>query len=129
MNPVLLSTDTYGIATRIDILNKAVPYYQSIYDLLQIMGITPSLQDLQNLSGQAQTTTGQQAYSFVDAYVKNTLVAQATPGAAFNGVPLNAAAVANLISLPDTAALRAVSNWRYVFQDGNRSVNIAYLQI
>jgi hypothetical protein len=126
MDPILISTNTELITTQKQDLDKVIPYFQSIYDELQTLGITATLQDLSNIANWAQRGNNQ---GFEEKFVKAALLAKAgTPN--FNGVPIDQNKLADLISIPDITAFKiAASNWTQVFMVGRLGAEIALMQI
>lgn len=104
MNPVLLYTDTSLINNEIRVLDKVVPFYQSIYTAVKNLGITLTIADIDGLVQSYRNSSRQPA--FVDDYIQNKLTDAAAPYE-LNGVPLTREAVKGMIALPDTSALKA----------------------
>jgi len=125
MNPILLYTDTDKIAGETNFYNEVVPYFQNMYNALQLLGITPTLQDLSSFS---QWIRQQNGTLYIENYVTDKLVAQAG-GANFNGVPINAAKLKELIVVPDLTSLISVTRAGQIFSQEFNGINIAYLQI
>jgi hypothetical protein len=97
MNPVLLYTDTQRIADEQTTLLNVVTLYQSVYNAIKAVGVTPSLTEINQLANAAKK---QDPYNIVKEYIIDKLVIQAGPQS-LNGLQLNRAAIKSMIAVPD----------------------------
>src|ERR1700760_1009804 len=103
MNPVLLSKDTKRIEDEQTTLSNVVEVFQSIYDAIKAVGITPTIAEISNLINNARKS---EAGGFVRNYITDKLVAAVSPYVV-NGVKFTDQAVKGFISVPDTSGVSA----------------------
>ncbi|MBS1526712.1 MAG: hypothetical protein JST19_13730 [Bacteroidetes bacterium] len=103
MNPVLLYTDTKRITDEQTTLANVVTLYQSVYNAIKAVGITPTITEIDGLVRSARAQTPQ---DFINPYVANKIADSAT-SFVVNGVTLTRAAFQSMIALPNTSGILA----------------------
>ncbi|HTK22397.1 MAG TPA: hypothetical protein VL442_22925 [Mucilaginibacter sp.] len=125
MNPVLIFTDTERIAEEKAALNSYVTGFQSIYDQIKALGITPTIQKVSNLlQWRKQIRTD----DYVGTFVLNELLALAG-NYSFNGITLNQEKLKELIVIPDLTTLKSAINTAANVFAYNLSPNTALLTV
>ena len=116
MNPVLIFTDNRQIQQEKDVLTKAVPFFQSIYDAFKSLSIPVTLTEISNL---VSWTIGRNGTpNFVQNFAVDKLLAISGPYV-FGGITLTPEKVKNMMVIPDTTPIENILNQVFnLFNDG-----------
>jgi len=127
MSPVLIFTDTQKITEEKAFLNKAVPFFQSIYDAFAALNITVSIQEINSLVN--WTVNGNGGQNFVQNFAVNKLLDAAAPYV-LNGVQLSRDKVKDMMILPDVSAINsALQSSNSVFSYSYQGVRVDLLTL
>jgi len=104
MTPVLIFTDNQRIATEKNLLNKVVPFFQSVYDAFKAIGVTVTIDEISNLS--SWTISGRNTGDWVQDFTTNKMVDAAGP-LVVAGITLNRTKFIELMdSKPDVTGVK-----------------------
>jgi hypothetical protein len=104
MDPVLIYTDTQRIAKDVAILNQSVTVFQGVYNAYKAIGVTATLQEINNLVSWTAKGNGRADFELEFAVDKLLAIAGAYT---IGGVAVDQQKLRDLISRPDITGVKA----------------------